>query len=90
MRIGIIGTGGIATSAHIPNYVKAGMDVVAVMNRTRANGERVARQFGIPNVYENVEEMLTHEQLDAVSICTPNALHKEQVLLALEAGCHVL
>ena len=90
MKIGIIGTGGIATSAHIPNYVKAGMDVVAVMNRTRANGERVARQFNIPNVYETVEEMLTHEQLDAVSICTPNALHKEQVLLALEAGCHVL
>ena len=90
MKIGIIGTGGIATSAHIPNYVKAGMDVVAVMNRTRANGERVTRQFGIPNVYETVEEMFKHEQLDAVSICTPNALHKEQVLLALEAGCHVL
>ena len=90
MKIGIIGTGGIATSAHIPNYVKAEVDVVAVMNRTRANGERVARQFNIPNVYETVEEMLTHEQLDAVSICTPNALHNEQVLLALEAGCHVL
>ena len=90
MKIGIIGTGGIATSAHIPNYVKAGMDVIAVMNRTRANGERVARQFGIPNVYETVEEMLSRENLDAVSICTPNALHKEQVLLALEAGCHVL
>lgn len=28
MKIGIIGTGGIATSAHIPNYVKAGMEAV--------------------------------------------------------------
>lgn len=46
MKIGIIGTGGIVTSAHIPNYVKAGMDVVAVMNRTRANGERVGHYLG--------------------------------------------
>ncbi|WP_214824964.1 Gfo/Idh/MocA family protein [Exiguobacterium algae] len=90
MKIGIIGTGGIATSAHIPNYQSAGAEVVAVMNRTKEKGETVAKQFGIPNVYETVEEMLRHETLDAVSICTPNAFHKTQVLQALDAGCHVL
>lgn len=90
MKIGIIGTGGIATSAHIPHYMTAGADVVAVMNRTRERGEAVARQFGIERVYETVEEMLTHEQLDAVSVCTPNALHKDHVIQALDAGCHVL
>lgn len=90
MRIGIIGTGGIAKTAHIPQYIAAGADVVAVMNRTRERGEAVAEQFGIERVYETVEEMLVTEQLDAVSVCTPNALHKEQVIAALEAGCHVL
>ncbi|WP_214711814.1 MULTISPECIES: Gfo/Idh/MocA family protein [unclassified Exiguobacterium] len=90
MRIGIIGTGGIAKTAHIPQYIAAGADVVAVMNRTRERGEAVAEQFGIERVYETVEEMLVTEQLDAVSVCTPNALHKAQVIAALEAGCHVL
>lgn len=90
MKIGIIGAGGIATSAHIPNYQKSGAEVVAVMNRTRERGELAAKRFGIPNVYETVEEMLLNEQLDAVSVCTPNALHKNQVIQALEAGCHVL
>lgn len=90
MNIGIIGTGGIATTAHIPQYIAAGANVVAVMNRTRARGEAAARQFGIERVYETVEEMLQNESLDAVSVCTPNALHKDQVLAALAAGCHVL
>ena len=90
MNIGIIGTGGIATTAHIPQYIAAGANIVAVMNRTRARGEAAARQFGIERVYETVEEMLQNESLDAVSVCTPNALHKDQVLAALAAGCHVL
>lgn len=90
MRIGIIGTGGIATSAHIAQYQRAGADVVAVMNRTRAKGETVAKQFGIPHVFETVEAMFEQVDLDAVSVCTPNALHKEQVIAALQAGCHVL
>lgn len=90
MNIGIIGTGGIATSAHIPQYIAAGANVVAVMNRTRERGEAAARQFGIERVYGTVEAMLENETLDAVSVCTPNALHKEQVIAALAAGCHVL
>lgn len=90
MKIGIIGTGGIATSAHIPQYIAAGADVVAVMNRTRERGEAAARQFGIERVYDTVEDMLANEQLDAVSVCTPNALHKDHVIQALDAGCHVL
>lgn len=90
MKIGIIGTGGIATTGHIPQYIKAGVDVIAVMNRTYERGEAVAQQFGIERVYGTIEDMLEHETLDAVSICTPNALHKQQVIAALEAGCHVL
>jgi len=90
MRIGIIGTGGIATSAHIAQYQRAGADVVAVMNRTRAKGEMGAKQFGIPHVFETVEAMFEQVDLDAVSVCTPNALHKDQVIAALQAGCHVL
>lgn len=90
MKIGIIGTGSIATHAHIPHYIAAGADVVAVMNRTHKHGEAVAQQFGIERVYATVEELFENEQLDAVSVCTPNALHKQQVIAALEAGCHVL
>lgn len=90
MKIGIIGTGGIATSGHIPQYIAAGAEVVAVMNRTRERGEAAARKFGVERVYETVEDLLANERLDAVSVCTPNALHKNHVLAALQAGCHVL
>ena len=41
--------------------------------------------------YSSVEDMLdAHRDLDAVCICTPNGLHADQALLALDQGHHVI
>jgi len=40
--------------------------------------------------YRDFREMLEHEELDAVSIATPDHLHREIAVAALEAGKHVL
>jgi UDP-N-acetyl-2-amino-2-deoxyglucuronate dehydrogenase len=43
------------------------------------------------NPYNSVEVMLEAEpEIDVVAICSPNGLHKEHSIAALEAGCHVL
>jgi predicted dehydrogenase len=92
LRVGVIGVGGIATSAHIPGYKRLGGEVelaaVADVNLERAR--QVAAEHGISGVYHDYRAMLAAERLDAVSVCTPNALHAPASLAALEAGCHVL
>ena len=43
-----------------------------------------------PKEYDDLGRMLGESKPDAVVIVTPHALHFEQGMQALEAGCHVL
>jgi predicted dehydrogenase len=80
MRVGIIGAGGIAAGAHIPNYQNYGpnVEVLAISNHNKEKAGVLAEQFSIPYVFENYQDMLDEMKLDAVSICTPNKFHAEQ------------
>ena len=49
-----------------------------------------AEAFGEGHAYGDVHEMLAVERPDVVHVCTPNHLHKDQVLAAFNAGAHVL
>jgi predicted dehydrogenase len=91
LGIGILGTGGIATRAFGPavNAVE-GASLVAVLSRTRSRGEEFAQQFGIPEVYDNLEELLQNPRVQAVIVATPDAAHDPQVIAAAQAGVHVL
>lgn len=91
LRIGIIGTGGIA-GAHINAYKKmedveivGGADIVP--GKARAYLDR--NGFDKAKDFESADELLKLD-LDAVSICTYNSTHAECAVKALEAGCHVL
>ncbi|RZJ79371.1 MAG: Gfo/Idh/MocA family oxidoreductase [Flavobacterium sp.] len=63
----IIGAGGIVTDAHLPAYKTAGFKVHGIVNRTKARAEKVAADFGIPNVYNSVAE--------AVALAPPNVVY---------------
>lgn len=92
LRVGIIGAGGIAKGAHLPNYLKCGdkVEVVAVCDVVKERADQAAEDFNIPYAFSSYEEMLQKIEIDAVSVCTPNKVHYHATLAALEAGCHVL
>ena len=90
LKIGIIGCGGIATAAHIPNYLKIPeVEVAACCDIDYEKAKRVAERFSIPKAYRDYRDLLKQD-LDAVSVCTPNFAHMEPTVAALEAGKHVL
>ncbi|MER3405282.1 MAG: gfo/Idh/MocA family oxidoreductase [Chloroflexota bacterium] len=92
VRVGIIGVGGIATSAHIPAYQKLAdaVEIVAVCDVDEKRVRRVAEQFNVPHTFTDYTEMVAMEELDAVSVCTPPRFHAPATIAALEAGKHVL
>lgn len=91
LRIGIIGAGTNTRAKHIPG-LKAlpGVAIECVCNRTRASGEAVARESGIPRIHEKWADVVADPAVDAVVIGTWPCLHAPITLAALAAGKHVL
>lgn len=89
IRIGVIGAGAIAQIEHVPNLLrlKDRFDLQGVCDPSKTARAFIAERYGIAT-FESVEQLL-HQPLDAVVIASPDALHKEHVLTALDLGLHV-
>ena len=92
LKVGLIGTGYIATQKHLPAWrrLRHLSEVVALCDVNQEHGRRVARQFGVPNVYKDIQQMLEKERPDIVDICTPPRTHAEVAIASLMGGAHVL
>jgi predicted dehydrogenase len=66
------------------------VEIVAVCDVVPGRAAEFAREHNIPRAYDSHLEMIEKEQLDAVSVCTPNYAHMQTTIDALEAGLHVL
>ena len=91
LRMGLVGAGANTREKHIPGFrAIPGVELVAVVNRTRESSERAAREAGIPRVAESWREIVASPDIDAVCIGTWPYLHAEVAIAALRAGKHVL
>jgi len=88
--VGIIGAGAIGY-VHIQGYQTSGhAEVRGIVTRTEEHAKMAAKKFGIDAWYTDYQELLKREDIDAVSICTPNYLHVKHVIDAVKAGKHIL
>ncbi|MBO4299454.1 MAG: Gfo/Idh/MocA family oxidoreductase [Clostridia bacterium] len=91
LRIGIIGTGGIA-HAHMKAY-KTFDDVEIVGGADIVPGKARAflDKWELPDAraYESAEEMIKELEMDGVTVCTYNTQHAGPTVMALNAGLHV-
>ena len=86
---GILGPGGIARAFAADLQSLAGHSVAAVGSRTLSNAEEFVSTFG-GKAYGSYEELVADESVDAIYVATPHPAHKENVVLALNAGKPVL
>lgn len=91
LRIGIIGTGGIAGS-HIASYKKQpDVEVVAGADLIPGKAEKFFEDNEVEaKAFTDYKEMIDTMNLDAVSVCTYNRTHAECTIYALEHGLPVL
>ncbi len=91
VRYGILGFGLHGIRRLVPAYRAAGQSTLAgIWRRDPVKAEQNGREFGIPHVFASAEELCTSPEIDAVFVTSPDALHCEHTLLALEHGKHVL
>lgn len=89
-RWGILSTGNMANSMaaameHVPDA-----QLIAVASRTQNTADKFAKRWGCEHAYDHFESLLANPDIDIVYIATPNAIHKDNILKALEFGKHIL
>jgi predicted dehydrogenase len=96
LRIGVIGAGRWASSAHLPGFARSPhSEIVAICDLDRDMAQRRAQEFNIPHVYTDYQEMLAREDIDVVDVCTRGGVgdknsHEPLAFASLEAGKHCL
>lgn len=93
LKVAVIGMGNIGNT-HAPVYKADPLaELVAVCDIIPERADKAAARYGA-RAYYSVEEMLKHEQLDAVSVTTAGVEnggdHFTPVMQCLEAGINVL
>lgn len=90
IRVGLIGAGGIGRH-YIHTFKKCtGGRVTAAADISEASLKQVEALDPSIERFKDYREMLEKASLDAVAVCTPNKLHYEPTLEALQAGKPVL
>ena len=93
LKVGIVGLGNIGNT-HASVYMADDLaQLVAVCDIIKERADKAAARYGA-RAYYNVEDMLKHEQLDAVSVATAGTEnggdHYVPTMQCLEAGLNVL
>jgi predicted dehydrogenase len=91
IRVAMVGAGDFAKGIHLPNLQALTDEFLlqAVVSRTGANAEAVARQFGAAYSTTDYEKVLADPEVDLLFICTRHYLHAPMVLQGLQAGKHI-
>src|ERR1044071_1996584 len=90
IRLGVIGCGAVSETGHLPALRQVpAFKVTALADIDSLRLERLSARFGIPERFRDYRELIESENVDAVAVCTPPALHAEMALAAIAAGKHV-
>jgi len=88
--IGIVGCGGVVKTAHLPGYRRYGQRVVGVYDVRPEATEGVCEQFGVERIFGDLEELLSHPEIEIVDVATHPDVRPALIRQALAAGKHVL
>ena len=90
LRWGIIGAGKIAGKFTDALHANTASRVVAVGSRDAERANRFAAQHGIERTHSDYVALCEDDGVEAVYVATPHSQHRDQALIAIAAGKHVL
>jgi glucose-fructose oxidoreductase len=94
IRYAVVGLGYIAQVAVLPAFAhaKKNSQLAALISDDPKKLHHIGKKYGVQSVYayDQYEECLGKEEIDAVYIALPNHLHCEYAVRAAKAGVHVL
>ena len=86
----LVGTGRVSEQMAAAINKSADAKLLAVFSPTKANREKFAAKYKVPNIYDSLEDMLANPEVEIIYIASPNNLHEAHVLMAAAAGKQIL
>ena len=88
MKLAILGASGIG-KFHARTFDKLNVEVNSILSSSKVTGKATSQDLkdslGLKvNYYDDLDMLLNKSMPDAVTICTPNELHYEQILKVLD------
>jgi predicted dehydrogenase len=91
VRVGVIGTSWWTDLMYVPSFNShPGAEVTAVSGRDATRAGEIAAKFGGAHVFTDYRALIGSGLVDAVVVATPDDLHHDMTMAALDAGLHVL
>lgn len=91
MKVAVIGCGTIANAAHIPAYMEnKDVQIKYFCDILPQRAEEAVKKYGCGTAVTDYREVLKDDEIEAVSVCTPNKMHSEITIAALKSGKNVL
>jgi len=87
IRWGFIGCGEVVEMKSGPAFAMIdGSSVAAVMSRSRQKAESYASRHGIERYYDDVYDLISDDEVNAVYVATPPSSHATYAIMAMRAG----
>jgi predicted dehydrogenase len=87
IKWGFIGCGDVTKRKSGPAFrMVEGSEVVAVMSRSGSKAKAYAKERGIARWYDDAQELVDDEEVNAVYIATPPSSHATYAIMAMKAG----
>jgi predicted dehydrogenase len=92
IRVGFVGCGEVTQIMHWPSLYQLPdrYEVTALCDVSPLVLEQLGKHWNVENLTTDHRELVTHSDVDAVLVASPNAFHAEVTLDAIAAGKHVL
>lgn len=89
IRFAVVGCGHIG-KRHAEMITRHDEAELVALCDSRDKSELGIESYSTADFFGNMEELLEQSDVDVICICTPNGLHSDQAILALDAGKHVV
>ena len=91
MKVAVIGCGTIANAQHIPAYMKnEEAEIKYFCDIIPERAQAAVEKYSCGTAVTDYKEVLADDEIEAVSVCTPNKMHSIITIDALKSGKNVL
>jgi predicted dehydrogenase len=89
VKVGIVGSK-FAANFHADSLMRSKMAEIIAVSSLPEDAESFAKQWNIPKIFTDYNEMFKEKDIELISICAPNYLHSPIAVSAAEHGKHII